>query len=383
MAPFQRILDLRTVPATRSVFLFGPRQTGKTFLLRQTLPGARVYNLLLADQFARLSANPSRMREELLAGVEPQSTPVVIDEVQKLPVLLDEVHHLIEEHGYRFVLTGSSSRKLKRGGANLLAGRAWVRNLFPLVSAEVPDMDLLRVLNYGALPSVYLSEDPQNDLDAYCGTYLREEIQSEAVVRRIGSFARFLQVAATVNAELVNAESVARDCSVPARTVREYFHVLEDTLIGTMVQPYGRTHKRKPVSIAKFYFFDIGVGNSLAGRRNVTAGSESFGKCFEHFLFTELRAWLDYTRDPRPLTFWRDIHGHEVDFVIGDDIAIEVKGTASVHLQSLKGMRMLCEEVPMRHKLAVSMDPAPRRLDDIDVLPWREFLTRLWGGAYR
>jgi predicted AAA+ superfamily ATPase len=383
MTTYHRVLDIAAEAAKRSIFLFGPRQTGKSHLLRRVFPGAPYYNLLLADQFARLSANPGLIREELSAGVDPAHSPVIVDEVQKLPLLLDEVHNLIEQHGYRFVLTGSSSRKLKRGGANLLAGRAWVRHLHPLVFPEVPDMDLLRVLNHGALPSVYLSEYPQADLQAYCGTYLKEEIQAEAVTRRIENFSRFLRVAAMANADLLNAESVARDCSVPPRTVREYFHVLEDTLIGTMLAPYGQTVRRKPVATSKFYLFDVGVGNELAGRRGIERGNELFGKCFEHFIFTELRAWIDYTQDPRPLTFWRDVQGHEVDFVIGDDIAIEVKGTGSVHPGSLTGLRMLSEEVALHHKLVVSMDPAPRRIDDVTVLPWRDFLTRLWSGAYR
>lgn len=382
MREYARILNLADAVGQRSVFLFGPRQTGKSFLLRRCFPAAPTYNLLLADQFARLSQRPSVMREELLASPPPPGTPVIIDEIQKLPILLDEVHHLIETTNCRFVLTGSSARKLKRGGANLLAGRAWVRHLFPLVSAEIPDYDLLRLLTVGSLPSIYAAEAAREDLLAYAGTYLQEEIQAEAAVRNIGGFSRFLQVAALANAELVNFDSVSRDAGVPARTVADYFGVLEDTLLGCLLPPFGRTIHRKAVKTAKFYFFDVGVCNHLAGRTVVDPRTETFGKCFEHFIFTELRAWLDYRRDDRPLTFWRDYAGHEVDFIVGDSLAIEVKSTEQVHEKQLKNLAMFAEEVPLRHRLVVSLDPAPRRLGDVEILPYREFLARLWGGYY-
>ncbi len=362
--------------------MFGPRQTGKTFLLRQTFPDAPTYNLLLADQFSRLSGRPSLIREELLARKGPITGPVIIDEIQKLPLLLDEVHNLIEAHGFRFVLTGSSARKLKHGGANLLGGRAWTKRLFPLVSCEIPGFDLVRAINYGTLPAIYQSESPGEDLLAYCGTYLKEEIQAESAVRRIENFSRFLQVAALVNAELVSFESVSRDTAIPARTIRDYFSILEDTLIGVMLHPFGRMVHRKAVSAAKFYFFDVGVSNHLAARTAITPKTELFGKTFEHFIFTELRAWLDYTGDRRPLTFWRDYAGHEVDFIVDDEIAIEVKSTGQAVEKHLKGLRMFSEDVRVKHKIIVSMDAAPRMLGDVEVLPWKEFLTRMWAGAY-
>lgn len=382
MEKFKRFINLLEPSQKRSLFLFGPRQTGKTFLLKQTFPDSPFYNLLLAEHFSRISHRPSVIREELLEKKFQGNIPIIIDEIQKLPMLLDEVHYLIEEHGFRFILTGSSARKLKRGGANLLGGRAWTRFLFPLVFPEVPHFNLNRALNYGTLPFIYQSDSPDEDLLAYCGTYLKEEIQAEGAVRRIDNFARFLQVAALVNAELLNYESVSRDTTIPVRTVRDYFSILEDTLIGTLLPPLGRTTHRKAVSAAKFYFFDIGVSNHLAGRTAVRPKTELFGKCFEHLIFTELRAWLEYTRDTRPLTFWRDYNGHEVDFIIGDEIAIEVKSSELVVDKHCKCLRILSKELPMQKKIVVSMDPAPRLLTDIEILPWHEFLTRLWDGTY-
>lgn len=382
MEEYRRRIDLSKRAQKRSVFLFGPRQTGKTFLLRRLFPDAPFYNLLLADQFSRFTRNPSLLREELTAKKDGITGPVIIDEVQKLPSLLDEVHNLIETHGFRFILTGSSARKLKRGGANLLGGRAWTRHLYPLVSDEIPGFDLMRAINFGTLPSIYQSEYPEEDLAAYCGSYLREEIQAEGAVRRIENFSRFLQTAALVNTELVNFESVARDAQVPARTVREYFTILEDTLIGTLVHPFRRTIHRKSVAAAKYYFFDIGVCNHLAGRRMIEPHTELFGKSFEQFIFTELRSFLDYSNDRRPLTFWRDYTAQEVDFIIGDEVAIEVKSSRMVNEKHTKSLRMFSEAVRPKHSIVVSMDTAPRLLGTIQVLPWREFLGRLWGGAY-
>jgi len=382
METYKRYLDLKGLSKKKSFFLFGPRQTGKTFLLKQTFPSAKTYNLLLADQFSTISRRPSIIREELLALKASPVMPVIIDEIQKLPVLLDEVHNLIESHGFRFILTGSSARKLKRSGANLLGGRAWTRHLFPLVSHEIPDFDLLRAINFGTLPHVYQSQFPSEELNAYCGTYLREEIQAEGAVRRIENFSRFLQVASLVNAELLSFESVSRDAAVAARTVRDYFSILEDTLIGTMLHPFKRMIHRKAVSSVKFYLFDVGVANQLAGRTNIAPKTELFGKSFEHLIFTELRAWLDYTSDGRPLTFWRDYNGHEVDFVIGDEVAIEVKSTESVTEKHLKSLKMFSDDIKIKRKIVVSLDSFPRTLGGVSIVPWREFLSRLWSGEF-
>ncbi len=379
---YDRFLDLKKDSSKKSLFLFGPRQTGKTSLLKKTFPRSPFYNLLLADLFLKVSQRPQIIRDELLAMGKKPPQPIIIDEIQKLPVLLDEAHYLIEEKGYRFILTGSSPRKLKRGGGNLLGGRAWTRQLLPLATPEVPGYDLLRILNYGSIPSIYTSEDPDEDLRAYVGNYLQVEIQAEGLVRRIENFSRFLQTASLVNAELLNFSNVAGDAGVPARTVTEYFTILQDTLIGVLLEPFTKSKKRKAISTSKFYFFDVGVCNCLAGRRGIKPKTELFGKTLEHFVFTELRAFLLYHKDRRPLSFWRSRSGYEVDFLIGDEIAVEVKGTEMVTEKHLSGLKALSEEIKLRKKIVVSLDKNPRKIKDIEVLPIKNFLQKLWSSSY-
>lgn len=385
MSEFVRLLDLKKDIQKKSLFLFGPRQTGKTHLLHKTFPDAPFYNLLLADTFFKMSQRPQAIREELLGlrweSAQKKMMPVMIDEIQKLPILLDEVQHLIES-GYRFILTGSSARKLRRGTANLLGGRAWTRNLFPLVSHEIGDYDLLRILNFGALPPVYTSENPEEDLEAYVGNYLREEIQAEGLTRKIENFSRFLQTASLYNGELVNFANIASDAQVPPRTVAEYFLILQDTLIGSLLEPFTKTKKRKAISTAKFYFFDVGVSNFLAGRKGVQPKTELFGKALEHFVLTEIRAFLSYHGDKRPLSFWRSTAGHEVDFLIGDKIAIEVKGTENVVEKHFSGLKALSEDLPLKRRIIVSMDRARRLIGKIEVLPIGQFLKELWAGGF-
>lgn len=379
---YSRILDIQKTIQRKSIFLFGPRQTGKTTLLKKMFPNSLNYNLLLSDVFSRLSMRPSLLREEVLglkkSGIKE---PIIIDEIQKLPFLLDEVHSLIEETQYKFILTGSSPRKLKRGAANLLGGRAITRYLFPLVSCEIPGFDLIKVLNYGSLPAIYDSSDQIEDLEAYVGNYLQEEIQAEGAVRRIENFARFLHTAALVNGELLNFENVANDAQVPSRTVREYFYILEDTLIGSILHPYQKTKKRKAISTAKFYFFDIGVSNYLSKTRNIEFGSELFGRRLEHFIFCELKAYLSYKRDGRFLSFWRSVSQEEVDFLIGDELAIEVKSTNLVTERHLKGLYTLMEEKKFKKYFIISLDPKPRTMGKIEILPIAYFLKRLWDGS--
>ena len=381
MAHYERFLDLKKEASRKSLFLFGPRQTGKTSLLKEIFPKSPYYNLLLSDMFLKLSQRPQLIREELLALGAKSSQPVIIDEIQKLPVLLDEVHDLIEQ-GHRFILTGSSARKLKRGGANLLGGRARMQHLFPLVSHEIPHYDLLRILNYGSIPSVYNSSSPLEDLEDYAGLYLKEEIQAEGLVRRIDSFSRFLQVASLYNTELVNFANIASDCGVPARTVSEYFSILQDTLIGYLLEPFTKSKKRKAIATAKFYFFDVGVSNMLAGRRGIKPKTELFGKALEHFIFTELKAYLAYTNDRRPLNYWRSTSGYEVDFLLGDEVAIEVKGSEMASERHLSGLTALSQEMKFKKKIIVSLDKSPRKIKDVEILPVSVFLEQLWDNHF-
>jgi len=377
---YHRIIALEPLIKRKSLFLFGPRQTGKTFLLKKRFPAARFYNLLLSDVFFRLSQRPHLLREELISQID-HGQPVIIDEIQKLPVLLDEVHNLIEEKQLKFILTGSSARKIKRGGANLLAGRAATCYLFPLVSAEIPGYQLLKILNFGSLPFIYNSESPEDDLLSYVGTYLKEEVQAEGMVRRIENFSKFLQLAALVNGELLNFSNVASDMGMPSKTIKEYFLILEDTLIGHFLQPFTRTQKRKAISTAKFYFFDVGVANTLAGRSHIRPRTELFGKALEHFIFLEIKAFLSYRNDKRQISFWRSKSGYEVDFVLGESTGIEVKGTEMVTEKHLAGLKSLAQEIPLKKKIVVSLDSKPRLLENIRVLPVSVFLKELWGGS--
>jgi uncharacterized protein len=372
----QRRLDLRD--QSKSLFLLGPRQTGKTYLLRHQLPEAPYFNLLHAETFLRFSMRPGSLREELVA-LRPAG-PVVIDEIQKLPILLDEIQAMIDELDMKFILTGSSARKLKRSGTNLLGGRARVRYLHPLVAAEIGRLDLPRRLAYGSIPSIHLSSEPWEDLLAYCGTYLQAEIADEGISRRIDAFARFLRVAAIMNGELLNFEALGSDSGVPARTIREYYAVLADTLVGGLIEPWKRGSRRKAIATGRFWFFDLGVRNALAGERGCAPGSERWGKNLEHLAYTELRAWLDYSQDGRSLSFWRTTDGREVDFVLGDEVAIEVKATERPSDRDVAGLVAIGEEGSFRRRILACQAPRPSSIRGIEVMGIASLLEELIAG---
>jgi predicted AAA+ superfamily ATPase len=376
----QRYLDLAAQLRRKSHFLFGPRGVGKTFLIRETLRDAVVIDLLRDEVYSRLIRNPS-----ILSDMTPKggSQIVVIDEIQKIPALLDEVHKIIEEQSITFLLTGSSARKLRRGGANPLGGRAWEMNLFPLTSYELGEsFDLYRYLSYGGLPHVLLSEYPDDELRHYIKLYLREEIQAEGLTRRFDHFVRFLDFAALTSGDELNYESLGSDSGVPARTVASYYEVLEDTLVGFRVSPFRGSRKRKAIKRSKFYLFDVGVTGALTQRGMLQEQSELLGKALEHLIAMELRAYLSYTSSDLPLTFWRTETQHEVDFVIGEEVAIEVKATSRVSDSHLKGLRSLGEESIVPKRILVSRDPVRRiTSDNIEVIPIREFLRELWSNA--
>jgi predicted AAA+ superfamily ATPase len=297
-----------------------------------------------------------------------------------LPALLDEVHRLIEETPTRFLLTGSSARKIHSGQANLLAGRARQANLFPLVSAEIPDFDLVRYLTVGGLPQVYGSAEPHEDLDAYVGTYLREEIQAEGAVRNLPRFGRFLLTAALTTGEVVNFTNVARDVGMSPTTVIEHYRILQDTLVGFMVEPWRRGTKRKEVAAAKFYLFDTGVTNTLTRIRILERRSNHFGRAFEQFIAMELRAAISYQRSPVTLNYWRTQDKNEVDFVLGDLCAVEVKATERTSDRDSVSLRRLQAEAQLGAYFLVSQDPVERLKDGIRFVPWRRFLDILWSG---
>ena len=375
---YKRELNLAKLLKIKSFFLFGPRSTGKSTLIRQQIPKALVFDLLDPETFSQLLTRPKSLQERI-RNARPEI--VVIDEVQKLPNLLDEVHRLIEVEKVRFLLTGSSARKLRRGGANLLAGRAWRADLFSLCWREIPDFDLLKYLNVGGLPQVYTSDYPEEELKAYVNTYLLEEIQAEAVTRNLRAFSEFLDLVALSNGAEINYEGLASDSQVSADTIKNYFQILEDTLIGFKLRGYTKSKIRKATSRAKHYLFDIGLVNRLARRSEVLPKSKVFGDAFEHFIILEVKAHLSYSRKDLELCYWRSVAKHEVDLVIGDEIAVEIKSTEFAQDRDLKGLRALKEENLLRAYYLVSLDSQPRETEDgIFILPWQVFLQKLWDG---
>lgn len=373
---FERILDVNGLISKKSFFLFGPRQTGKSTLLRRAFPNATYVDLLESETFLELSAHPERLRQRAVVA----SGPLLIDEIQKLPILLNEVQLLLDRNpDFKVILTGSSARKLKRGAANLLGGRAWTAALHPLVSFEAPGVELADRLNRGGLPSVLASSTPLEDLRAYVGTYLKEEIRAEGLVRSLENFSRFLEVAGLSSGEQTNFTSVANDAGIPARTVREHYQILYDTLVGHELPAYQHTTSRKPVATAKFYLFDIGVANVLKRVEKHLPGSASFGQALEHQVFLELRAYLDYRRRDVPLTYWRSRSQFEVDFILGDDVAVEVKAKTSVSDRDMKGLRAFREEVTLKRAMVVCLERHRRVTEDgILVVPVEEFFSGLW-----
>lgn len=372
-----RLLNLAELLSKRSHFLFGPRATGKTTLVEQTLKDALVIDLLHARTFSTLVRDPSVLAELITSDRQI----VVIDEVQKLHIILDEVQRLIQKRNITFLLTGSSARKLKHGGANLLAGRAREAKLFPLVSAEIENFDLLRLINHGGIPQIYDSSAPDEDLAAYVDTYLREEIKAEAVTRNITAFVEFLDAVAIANGQEINYESFAADLQVSPSTLKNYFSILEDTLIGFRLPGFTKTAKRKSISRAKHFLFDLGVMRHLAKIDKVEMGSKLFGDAFEHFIILEVRSYLAYSRKNLALHYWRSTSQFEVGLLVGDSVAIEVKATPNPSPKHLKGLRALKEEGILKKYILVCTCTQRRNTEDkIEILPWKEFLEYLWGG---
>jgi predicted AAA+ superfamily ATPase len=370
-----RTVDLPALVARKSYFLLGPRQTGKSFLIHATLEGVRVYDLLDAPTYLALSRHPERIAQELT----PRDRIVVIDEVQRLPHLLNEVHRVIEQRRIRFLLTGSSARKLRGGGVNLLGGRARTQYLHPLTSHELGErFDLVRAAERGLLPSIYFSDDPRADLDAYTGTYLQQEIVAEGATRNIPAFSRFLRVASLCNGTIVNFTNVGNDAQVARTTVYEYFEILKDTLVLHELPAWRKSTKRKPLSSSKYYFFDVGVVAALQGRR-FRPGTPEFGEALETIVFHELVAHRDYVAG-EPLAYWRSTSGFEVDFLIGDHTAIEVKAKENVSPRDIRSLAALAEEGRFRSLVCVSLEPRRRKVGPVSILPCADFLQALWAG---
>ncbi len=381
---FNRSLLLPTA-GSESFFLWGPRQAGKSTLLRQSYPDAHWVDLLQSDVFRRYLEHPEYLRQELASATAPAGRQVVIDEVQKVPALLDEVHWLIENRGFQFALCGSSARKVRRGAANLLGGRAVRYELRGFTAGELGTaFDLNRMLNHGYLPRIYQAARPRRLLDAYVADYLREEVAAEGLVRNLPAFSGFLDAAALSDGEMVNFSNIARECGVSSPTAKAYFEILVDSLLGRWLSAYRRRRKRRLIGAPKFYFADVGVVNRLSRRGELAPGAQLYGKAFENWVFHELSACIEYQEWDLELTYWRLPSGIEVDFVLGDmEVAMEAKASARITRDHLRGLRTLLEEHPgVRLRIVVCLEPSARRTEDgIDIIPAADFVRRLGQGA--
>lgn len=373
---YPRIISLAEIQSD-SLFLWGARQTGKSTLLKSRFPKARYYDLLNATLCRTLAKNPSLLREQ--TAMLPAGTVVIIDEVQKVPELMDEIHWLIQNQDLHFILCGSSARKMRRSGVNLLGGRALSNTLHPLVSAEIGNLDIERALNYGMIPPHYLAKNPIRKIQAYVENYLMQEIVAESVLRNLNAFTRFLEVAALSDTEIVNYSNIAAECGVSAKTVKEYFSILEETLFGFMLPAYTKTTKRRLIQSPKFYYFDVGIPNYLLARTPLKPDTSEYGHAFEHLIIQEIRAFLDYHHSRKRMSFWRTSTGVEVDCIIGDaEVAIELKSSKEIRPTHLKPLYSFAEEYPNAKKIIVAREQFPRLTSGIEIWPVEDFLKQLW-----
>lgn len=382
---FKRLLKI-DLPKKQSAFLWGARQTGKSTFLKENFPDSIRYDLLESDTYLKLLKEPYRLREELLTK-QKITSPIIIDEVQKVPLLLDEIHWLIENTDYNFILCGSSARKLKRGQANLLGGRAWRFEMFPLVFPEIANTNLLQAFNQGLLPSHYLSSHPSRSLKAYVNDYLTEEIKAEGLTRNLAGFSKFLDAAAFSNTQLVAYKNIASDCGVDAKTVKQYFDILTDTHLGSCLMPLHKKRGRKTISATpKFYFFDVGIANYLTKVTLKELKGPQAGISFENFIHNEIKAYQSYKEKNFDLNFWRTKTGLEVDFILDHDrVYIEAKISTRIRASDLKGLNALMDETRCKRALIVCLENQSRLITnskghEIEIMPWDQFLNHLWQG---
>lgn len=375
---YQRIFEIEKL-LDEGMFLFGARQTGKSTLLRERFPKAVYIDLLKSDVRNRFRQHPEEFRESLLRY--PPGTLVIVDEIQKVPDLLDEVHWLMVNRGLWFILSGSSARKIKKAGVNQLGGRAIPETLYPLVSAEIPDFDLERAVRNGMIPRHYMVADARNRMKAYIELYLKEEIIEEAIVQNVDDFIRFMEVAAIMDGEILNYENIAGDCGVSANTVKAYYKILKDTLLGFEVPAYRKVIKRKLYKSPRFYYFDVGIANYLTNRFSLAPRTPEYGHAFEHLVMQEIVAYLGYTDSPEELTYWHTYENLEVDAVIGDArVSIEIKSTDHVDHGDKKGLTEFAKEHPDTRQILVSRDRISRRSGDVDLYYVKDFFDDLWAG---
>jgi predicted AAA+ superfamily ATPase len=371
-----RLLTIQ-LPSKRSAFLWGPRKTGKTYWISKHYRESPLIDLLKTDTFADYASHPALLRERF----SKHQGLVVIDEIQMVPDLLNEVHWMIENTNASFLMTGSSARKLRRGHANLLAGRAWRYTMAPLSYIETEGFELEEIFVSGLLPPHFLSVDPLQDLRAYVADYLKEEIAAEAVTQNIPTFSQFLRVAALTSGELLNYTNIGRETGVSAKVVRNYFQILEDTLLGFRVEPWRKVKKRRLIETEKFYLFDVGLTNYLA-RRSPKSGTPEFGHSLENYILMELKAYQAYRNPELDIRYWRTSTGFEVDFILGNmQVAVETKGSAKVHSAHMRGLKALLEEHQLQKAIIVALEKQPRMLENkVEVWPWQYFLEMLWNG---
>ena len=373
----KRWLQLQIILEKKSILLLGPRRTGKSFLIKNQIKPDLNYNLLQADVFRKLSANPELIRQSLNSKIKT----IAIDEIQKLPSLMDEVHSIIEDSSVKFILTGSSARKLKKNHTSLMAGRAKLISILPFTKNELgKKFDLNQALMFGLIPGIYFLENKNEELLDYVGLYLKEEIMEEARVRKIENFSRFLNFAALSSGQILNFEKLSQDSQVPARTIREYYQLLVETLFGYEINPIKSTASRKCVSKSKFYFFDTGVVNALKNNFNIQPKTIDYGYAFEHFIFMELKAFQKYKMNQMTIEFWNDYNNGEIDFILNNEIAIEVKATENVNQQHLKSMKNFIQAGSLKKHYVVSLDKMNRKDKSINIIYYEDFLDLLWAG---
>lgn len=381
-----RILDLDLTEGY-SIILLGPRKVGKSTFLKQNFPNSFYIDLLNTRNYIKYLQTPYLLAEEIEAMEETNPTivqnPIIIDEVQKVPLLLDEVQRFIEDKGHQFILCGSSARKLKKSGANMLGGRALKHEMHPLTYLEIENFDLLKIINFGKIPSHYTANNPTRIIQSYLDLYLKEEILLEGLVRNIQAFSGFLETLAFSNGSIINYTSIAREVGVDAKSIKEYYQILIDTLLGYKIYPYKNRKKRRDIlTPPKFYFFDPGIVQHLRGITIEKEKGEYFGLALEHIVLTELIAFKSYKAKNFSITYWRTKSGLEVDFILGDaEVAIEVKGSHKVDTQEYKGLNEFKQSYKPNKCIVITNEDTERKSNDILFTPYKIFFQRLWSGG--
>ena len=378
MATLGRFLQ----PPSGSFFLFGPRGTGKTTWLRESVPNALFINLLQPETYRELRARPERLRELVLGN--PGQSDIVLDEVQRVPDLLPVVHDLIESNpARRFVLTGSSARKLRREGVDLLGGRAVLRTMHPFMAAELPTFDLDQSLQRGLVPLVVMAGDPDDVLKAYATLYLEQEVQAEGLVRNVGSFARFLEVVSFSHGSVLNIANVARETQVSRKTVEGYLGILEDLLLAWRLPVFTRKAQRATIAHPKLFLFDAGVYRTLRPAGPLDRPQEIEGAALEGLIAQHLRAWVAYGRSDFELSYWRTRAGSEINFIVyGPEgfWAVEVKNASSVRAEDVRALRTFTEDYPSCEPLLVYRGDVRLAVQGVRCVPAQDFLVGLRPG---